>query len=366
MKFARILLFLVAIAQIAVLHALIEEPLLRNRFGFIGQSGKQDPEQSIELNWVPELSITATIADKIDIQGEYSIQSRFYHHWQNSGTEQNISAESYRYWIRISTARAELRAGLQRLNFGSAHVLRPLQWFDRINPLDANEETKGVEALLFRYYFINNANIWVWGINSDDEIKGNEWHPSSGSDVEYGGRIMSQIGVGEAAFSFHQRDIGIGGTGESLAENRLGYDVRIDTIVGLWVEGSLSHYEDSDFLQIQKHSSITFGVDYTFGIGNGLYTMLETNLSHSSTGDYKKLYNDGVHSALLLDYPLGLLDTISLLNLVDHKNSKSLHTLILRRSYDYLSLELGFTHDLNRKYNGLGMQGIRLVVNYAI
>src|ERR1035437_464367 len=39
----------------------------------------------------------------------------------------------YRLWIRYSTRQFELRAGLQKINFGSASILRPLMWFDQID-----------------------------------------------------------------------------------------------------------------------------------------------------------------------------------------------------------------------------------------
>ncbi|MEE4285568.1 MAG: hypothetical protein V2I31_05450, partial [Mariniphaga sp.] len=40
----------------------------------------------------------------------------------------------YRIWARYSTHQLELRAGLQKINFGSASLLRPLMWFDQVDP----------------------------------------------------------------------------------------------------------------------------------------------------------------------------------------------------------------------------------------
>ena len=39
----------------------------------------------------------------------------------------------YRIWARYKTARFEARVGLQRINFGSATLLRPLMWFDSVD-----------------------------------------------------------------------------------------------------------------------------------------------------------------------------------------------------------------------------------------
>jgi hypothetical protein len=74
-----------------------------------------------------------------------------------------INAEAlikpYRGWVRYSTSNFELRLGLQKINFGSASILRPLMWFDQMDPRDPLQLTNGVWALLGRYYFLNNANL---------------------------------------------------------------------------------------------------------------------------------------------------------------------------------------------------------------
>jgi len=75
----------------------------------------------------------------------------------------DIAAKPYRAWLRYSAPRFEARLGLQKLNFGSATMLRPLQWFDRLDPRDPLALTDGVYAGLARYYFPNDANVWTWG-----------------------------------------------------------------------------------------------------------------------------------------------------------------------------------------------------------
>ena len=66
--------------------------------------------------------------------------------------------------MRYSSDQFELRLGLQKINFGSASMLRPLMWFDQMDPRDPLHLTDGVWGLLARYYFLNNANIWLWGL----------------------------------------------------------------------------------------------------------------------------------------------------------------------------------------------------------
>jgi hypothetical protein len=59
----------------------------------------------------------------------------------------------YRLWMRYSSDQFEIRLGLQKINFGSASMLRPLMWFDSVDPRDPLQLTDGVWALLVRYYF---------------------------------------------------------------------------------------------------------------------------------------------------------------------------------------------------------------------
>ena len=62
--------------------------------------------------------------------------------------------------------------GLQKINFGSAVLLRPLMWFDSLDPRDPLQLTDGVYAVLLRYYFPNNANLWAWALYGNDSPKG--------------------------------------------------------------------------------------------------------------------------------------------------------------------------------------------------
>jgi len=78
----------------------------------------------------------------------------------------------YRIWLRFSSSQYELRAGLQKIAFGSATLLRPLMWFDRTDPRDPLKLTDGVHALLGRYFFLSNANVWLWGLWGNDDKKG--------------------------------------------------------------------------------------------------------------------------------------------------------------------------------------------------
>ncbi len=150
----------------------------------------------------------------------------------------------YRAWVRYSSSHWELRAGLQKINFGSATLLRPLMWFDQIDPRDPLQLTNGVWGLLSRYYFPNNANLWLWALYGNEKPrpwdigKTNQWIP------EAGGRFQYPVPKGEIALSYHYRNADTRDLGpaipvyEKVPENRIGLDGKIDLAVGLWLEGT--------------------------------------------------------------------------------------------------------------------------------
>ena len=72
-------------------------------------------------------------------------------------TESFISP--YRIWVRYQIKNWEFRLGLQKIDFGSAQLLRPIQWFNQIDPRDPLGLTNGVNGLLVRRYFKNNSNL---------------------------------------------------------------------------------------------------------------------------------------------------------------------------------------------------------------
>src|SRR5690606_40300081 len=86
--------------------------------------------------------------------------------WNSNGR-----IKPYRLWARYSGNQFELRAGLQKINFGSATILRPLMWFDQMDIRDPLQLTDGVWAMLGRYYFLNNANIWLWVLYGNEDPK---------------------------------------------------------------------------------------------------------------------------------------------------------------------------------------------------
>ncbi len=277
--------------------------------------------------YIPTLSGNLKLNDKLKLDTEFSpnIYGSLYFHSAQPAKD-NGDVQLYRAWLRLSASQFELRLGLQKINFGSATLLRPMMWFDQVDPRDPLQLTTGVYGLLFRYYFLNNANIWVWGLLGNDKPKGWELIGSDKWKPEFGGRFQFPLSTGEMAVSYHHRKANTLNTilslndsiHEIVPEDRIGLDGKWDVGVGLWFEVSLSRMS---FQQLpERYTRIgNLGMDYTFGIGNGIHLLGEQFLYSTS----EKAFSNGENislTAVLADYPIGLIHNISAIVYYDWAN----------------------------------------------
>ena len=250
----------------------------------------------------------------------------------------------YRAWVRFSTNQFELRAGLQKINFGSASLLRPLMWFDQIDPRDPLKLTDGVWAVLARYYFLNNANVWLWGLYGNGNRKGWESIRSVRAIPEFGGRIQLPLPLGETAVSYHHR-VADGttmpdslGMAERIPENRLGFDVKFDMVIGWWVEASWSAFKGlSDDYRNQE--IINMGADYTFAIGNGLTVIYEHLLAVTGRTPFE-FGKVTTFSLLNFSYPVSMFDNLGAIVYYDWTNHRAYNFLTWKRDFNRLSIYL--------------------------
>ncbi|MDX9946615.1 MAG: hypothetical protein RBS38_04550 [Bacteroidales bacterium] len=268
-----------------------------------------------------------------------------------TNTEARI--KPYRMWARYSSDQFELRLGLQKINFGSASMIRPLMWFDQMDPRDPLRLTDGVWGLLGRYYFLNNANIWLWGLYGNHDPRAWEILPSNKKIPEFGGRIQLPVPAGEAGFSYHHRNADTRGTmfpGEQdrIPEDRFGLDARWDLVTGLWVEGSWTR-KRIYMGTLTNQEIINAGADYTFGLGNGLYVAYE----HLVTSYDQKPFgftNLTTFSLATLSYPVGMFDKVSAIIYYDWTNSKIYNFASWEKQYDnFMIYVMGYLNP--RVYN---------------
>jgi hypothetical protein len=250
----------------------------------------------------------------------------------------------YRAWVRYSTSQLEIRMGLQKINFGSASMLRPLMWFDRIDPRDPLQLTDGVWGVLGRYYWLNNANLWLWVLYGNENLKGWENIPTRKDIPEFGGRLQLPLPKGETAFSYHHRIAESSALPDStlqydkIPENRFGFDARWDALVGLWAEASWSHF-GKDIGALTNQYLVNLGMDYTFGIGNGLALKFE-QLFASQDKQVMHFSNATTFSLASFSYPVGLFDNVSAMVYYDWTNSKVYSFINWQRQYNKISLYL--------------------------
>lgn len=256
----------------------------------------------------------------------------------------NGDIKAYRLWGRYSSSQFEVRLGLQKINFGSGQLIRPLMWFDEVDPRDPLGLTDGVWGVLARYYFLNNANVWFWSLYGNKNPRGWDYAPSNQDVPEFGGRFQSPIPAGEAAISYHHRVSDTRGVNpaipefERVKENRIGLDLRVDVVVGAWLEASwVNNNEDLDMFTNQEVFSL--GVDYTFCLGSGLYMIFEQLLASYDQKAFS-FENTTNFSLLSLSYPLGLFSNIQGIVYYDWEQSYLYNFINLQRDFRHFSLYL--------------------------
>jgi hypothetical protein len=285
---------------------------------FAGQAG---------LRYIPTLSSAIGPLDAelaVNAYSSWSGRARAESSFAIRHSEFDIRVKPYRAWLRYPARRFEARVGLQKLNFGSATLLRPLQWFDHIDPRDPLALTDGVYAGLARYYFPNNANVWAWTLIGNSVPKGYEQLATNRWCPEFGGRAQLPISRGEVAATYHHRwfDQRYAGNLPVIVpnqdEDRIGLDAKMDVGPGLWLELTATRRERGSEAPVWQRLAC-IGADYTFNLGSGLYVCVEHMALGSGSGPF--FDQDGQVSAALASYPLGLVDQVRALVFVDWQNS---------------------------------------------
>ena len=317
--------------------------------------------------YMPEVSITTHVSEKWSIDAMLSADGYAYYPFDQDVLEEELEADLYRAWLRLSNPQMELRLGLQKINFGPAVLLRSIMWFDAINPQDPLQLTDGVKGLLFRYYFLNNANLWLWALYPNDEPKGWETVPSNRHTPEWGGRLQFPAGSGEMALTVHLRELADSPIPDlqpgDCREERIALDGKWDIEIGAWLELALVH-QDSD-LPGNYQGFATLGLDYTINTGNGLHLLAE-HLVYQY-GD-RPLQGERLSlTALSADYPLDLLHSLQISFYYDWENQETYRFVQFQRIQDSVGFYvIGFWNpedyrmlpyqDTGGAYAGLGLQ----------
>jgi hypothetical protein len=294
------------------------------------------------LHYIPELHAGYPLSESTLLDAEASVDA-----WGAlvSGISPAGKVDPHRLWLRCSTERLELRAGLQKIDFGSALLVRPLMWFDRVDPRDPFKLTSGVYGLLGRYVMQDNVNVWLWTLYGNNGTKGIETDATARNTPEFGGRVQLPIGGGEAAATFHHRRAqaaqvvdGVIASTVASEENRIGLDGRWDVGIGIWGEGVLTH-RGAGHPADPWLSLATIGADYTFAWGNGLSVTCEHAVGNDGAR-LAALRPAANMTALAATYPLTALNGVSLMIFHDWRSGAWFRLATLSHTEDAGSVHL--------------------------
>ena len=334
----------------------------------------------VGIRYIPELSIRKTLGESLSLDAELSFDI------DGTGTFSDVDildldgrVKPYRFWARFGGNRFEARIGLQKINFGSATLFRPLRWFDRMDPRDPLKRTEGVYGLLMRYYFSNNANGWLWGLYGNNEIKGWESIPTENNGIEFGGRLQLPFLTGETGFTYHHRRADpsrISGPAlfsntRPFSEHRFALDLKLDITIGLWFEAAI--IQRNTDMHLMKHQRMwTLGADYTLGIGNGLTVLTEFSRTDNSntflgTGENFSFWG------LSANYLVGLFDQVSAIYYFDLGQKEHYLSLNWQRTTDnwqfhfsvFLNPEFGLLNQVQRESGEFPGKGFRIMVVFT-
>jgi len=298
-----------------------------NGTDWLGQGG---------IRYLPALALGGKTGFGLDVSANGWFEGRTDFH---DSLSIGLKVKPYRALVRYARPRFEARLGLQKISFGSATLLRPLMWFDRIDPRDPLSLTDGVYALLGRYFLQNNTNFWAWGLLDNSVTKGLELFPTEEWKPELGGRVQLPVPRGEVAASYHYRRAELSSRGVepimwTASEHRFGLDGKWDVGVGLWFECAASHLSDPDLSVFFWQRALTLGSDYTLGIGRGLSILAEHMFISLADPVVVWPVSNVQLSALSLSYPLGLVDNLRMLVYYDWRNKGLYRYLSWQRTLD--------------------------------
>jgi hypothetical protein len=304
----------------------------------LGALAQEEDTWSVGTRYIPALAVNTEGSSMIDL---YVYLNAFA---AASSVEDydNYDLDLYRLVLRYTTNKTETRIGLQKITFGPAIVLRSLMWFDSIDPRDPQQLTEGIWALRFRYDALDNSSLWLWGIYPDSERKGLEVVPSEEGYPELGGRYVRPLFDGEMGVTFNSRQAEVPNTGIDFRENRFALDGKWDIEIGIWFEAVLQH-QSEDFMPMQWQKMLSAGADYTFGVGNGLYFLLEHMgifFSEETWGSDDEFQT----TAWMASYSMGIMDHISAIGYYSWEVEKYYQYAAWQRTWDSWMLHISAFH----------------------
>lgn len=356
-----------------------QKVVFEGQFSFISSySPDNELEGFVGGRYIPEISYAINLDSAgtrmIDFEASANVWgSTLFSAFDDSFTDGQI--QPYRLWARYTAKQFEIRVGLQKIDFGSAALLRPIQWFNQIDPRDPLQLTHGVYGALGRYYFLNNANIWLWALIGNERTRGFDIVQTNNKIPEFGGRYQHPLKKGEIALSYHFRNANSTQLiflpqFEKIPEHRIALDGKWDLKLGVWFEAALIH-KTKDLDIFTNQTLFNFGTDYTFGVGNGLNVIVE-HLFTASDQTVLGFENTANITGATISYPIGFFDNLSSVYLYNWTSKDVILNFIYNHEFEHISgyfmayynpsSTIGFQQ--NELVNQFSGPGIRIMIVY--
>jgi len=276
-----------------------------------------------QLSYIPTLSAYYELSrgKMVDLEWAY----RFGRSYIGDSLEEHYE-KPYRGWLRYSTQRIEARLGQQKVSFGPAQVLRPLAWFDTIDPEDPIAQTEGVEAFRLRFFPSNSFALWTWIMKDVSDT------------LSFGVRGELSTSFGEWGFTLHQDT--------DVSNTQVGVDFRYDGFIGLWNESAMIK---SDNLEIDM---ITVGIDYTFPIASGILVITESMFISSKQNTTT---SNQTFTAFMGSLPVGMFHNVMLISNLDWDENNTYNYLRWSSTYDRFSINCMVSINPSNADNSLGL-----------
>ena len=261
----------------------------------------------------------------IDLEYAYHLQRTY-----NGSSLVEEHQKLYRGWLRYSTHSIEARLGLQKVSFGPAQVLRPLAWFDTIDPKSPMNQTDGVEAFRLKVYPSNSLAFWAWIMKGESDT------------LSWGGRGELSTNLGEWGFTLHQdptkasQNVGQSPVLTSGSHYQFGVDYRYDGFIGFWFEGAGFIVDNQNMFNEDRFSLVTLGADYTLPLGGGLLIMSET-LRKNGWSSNNDSHSNQIISVLMASLPIGMIHNVIIISTLDWDENRIYNYLRWGSTYDRFS-----------------------------
>jgi hypothetical protein len=288
------------------------------------------------LRYIPQFNYSLLLGENDLLNTELLFNT----YYETGPISNNYGCKAYRAIVRYTTLQTETQLGLQKIDFGPAQLLRPLMWFDRVDPRDPLKLTDGVYALRYKYSFLDNSLVWLWCLYGNINNQGYEFFPTAKKNPEFGGRVQLPVPAGEIAVTFHTRKVDAAVF--YYRENRYALDGRWDIGIGVWFE-SVWQQNIPGTLVYKWNNMTTIGADYTIPEGNGIYVLGEHMVTTFSNSFWGNDQNRHI-SAMMATYSINVLDNLSLQEYYDWHDKNLYQYFQCQRTYDNFIINIALFH----------------------